>query len=54
MRNEWLANVLVVVGLALIGAGLYLAWGGAVTLLFAGVVCLALFALLVLQPRGEG
>jgi hypothetical protein len=52
MHQDRLASIFAWLSLILIGAGLYLLWGLAVTLLFAGVVCLALFTLLALQPPG--
>lgn len=47
-------NVLALVGLVLLGAGVYLAFGLAATLGYAGAALIVLAVLLALMPTGQG
>lgn len=47
-------NVLALVGLLLLGAGVWLAFGLAATLSYAGVALLGLAVALALMPSGQG
>lgn len=51
MRNrELVVDLLVVLGLALVAGGLWLAWGWPVTLMFAGAALLTVGVLLAIVP----
>lgn len=56
MRNELLINLLELCGLVLIGAGVWLAFGLAATLIYAGVALLvfSMMAVLIMAPAKRG
>lgn len=54
MRNETVIDVLALLALALIGAGVYLWLGLPATLMFVGGALLALVAILSLAPGKRG
>lgn len=54
MRNELLIDLLALCGLALIGAGVWLSWGLAATLIYAGGALLVVMALLAVAPTKRG
>lgn len=53
MRNELLLDLLTVLALAMIGAGLWLAFGLAAMLVFVGVVLLVFVLVLAVARRGD-
>lgn len=53
MRNEILGDVLILMGLAMIGSGLWLLYGWQMALIFAGALAFALGVLLSLRGAGR-
>jgi hypothetical protein len=53
MRNELLIDLIAVLALAMIGSGLWVAFGLAATLVFGGVVLLVFVLVLAVARWGE-
>jgi hypothetical protein len=52
-RSSYLIDVLSLIGLALIGVAVFLAWGLAATLAYAGTALIVVAAVLALTPGNE-
>lgn len=52
-RSSWI-DVLAIVGLLLVGAAVYLSFGVAAVLAYAGAACVVLAVVLAMMPRAGG
>ena len=52
-RSSWI-DVLAIVGLLLVGAAVYLSFGVAAVLAYAGAACVVLAVVLAVAPAGRG